>query len=227
MSKVRAVIYGRVSKPNAKTIDSDQPADKQYIENQIPVLVEYAKLRDIEVVEIITEKISTRKKNRPGYERVLTLARKRKIDMVLVWKFDRFARTTIELLLSLDEIHSLNMDFISYEDSIDTTTPIGKAMFGMQAVFAEFERSTMGLRISAGLARVKREQERTGKIATRSGKPIGKPPIPEAKIRNVEFLLDKGVADKEIRARLKVGKTKFYEIKKEWQLEKLSKTAVG
>ena len=78
------------------------------------------------------------KENRPELDKLLDLARKRKVDVVLVWKFDRFARSTKQLVTALDEFRELGVDFISYTENVDTSTPAGNALFTMVSAPRDF-----------------------------------------------------------------------------------------
>jgi len=93
----------------------------------------------------------------------LHYARARKIDIVAVFKFDRFGRSTQHLVRSLEEFRALGIEFISVMDSIDTSTPAGKATFGMLAVFAEFEKNLIVERVNAGLDRAKKQGKQLGR----------------------------------------------------------------
>ncbi len=81
----------------------------------------------------------------PNYRRLLDTVRKRQVDVVLVWSYDRFARSTVELILAVDEFRTLDVDFISYQQNIDTTTPHGRLYFTVAAGFAEFESAQLAL----------------------------------------------------------------------------------
>ena len=97
--------------------------------------------------------------------------------MVLVWRYDRFARSTRELVNALEEFNGLGIDFISYTEGADTTTPQGKLLFGIMASLAEFERSLIAERVKAGMQRAKAQ-----------GKHTGRPALPASKRRQIEDL---------------------------------------
>jgi DNA invertase Pin-like site-specific DNA recombinase len=126
---------------------------------------------------------------RPGLDEMLRDAVKRKFDIVMAWAVDRLGRSLPDLVGTMQELHSARVDLFLQQQSLDTTTPSGRAMFGMLSVFAEFERSMIQSRVKAGLDRAKAEQDagivRRGKDGRRK-KAIGRPKISpeiEAKIR--------------------------------------------
>jgi len=168
---MRAVIYARVSTPEKQ--------EKQDPEMQIREMTEFCERRGWSKPKpaVMIDRISSGKV-RPELEKLKALCRRRKFDVVLVYRFDRFARTQLELLEALQEFQALGVDFVSLHENIDTTTPAGKLMFGMIAAFAEFERAIIRERVISGLAdRQARLKEngsfltRKGKVCTRLGRP--------------------------------------------------------
>lgn len=128
-------------------------------ETQSLPLRNYAKAREaLEVIEYIDRESSG--KSRPRLEAMLKDARQRLFDVVVVVRFDRFARSVKELVLALEEFQSLGIDFVSLNESIDTSTAMGKFFFSVVAAFAEFERSIIRERVRAGVDRA-REQGKT------------------------------------------------------------------
>jgi DNA invertase Pin-like site-specific DNA recombinase len=107
--------------------------------------------------------ISGAKDRRPELDRLMTDARRRRFDIVLVARFDRFARSTRHLILALEEFQSLGVDFISLNESIDTSTPMGKMIFTVIGAVAELERSLIRERVMMGLERAKRQGKRLGR----------------------------------------------------------------
>lgn len=103
---------------------------------------------------------SGRRDNRPQYQALLAAARQRRIDVVLVWRYDRFARSTQALVHALNEFHRLGVDFISYQENIDTTTPQGELIFTVMASLAQFESALISERVNAGMARAKAQGKR-------------------------------------------------------------------
>lgn len=152
----KVAIYARVS-----TTDKGQNIDVQLMP-----LKEFVEKRGWEIYKIYSDQLSGAKENRPALDELLNDAKKRKIDCVLVFRFDRFARSTKHLINSLELFNSLGIDFISYSENIDTSTAAGKAMFTMISAFAEFERSLISERVKAGLAK-----------ARVSGKKLGRPKV--------------------------------------------------
>jgi DNA invertase Pin-like site-specific DNA recombinase len=162
---MRAVLYARVS-----TVDKGQDP-----EVQLSDLREYAIRRGFEVVAEFVDFASGARNGRPEYHRMFDAARKRQFDVLLVWRYDRFARSMQELVNALEEFRTLGIDFISYRENADTTTAEGKLIFGIMASLAEFERALIAERVKAGMARAKAQ-----------GKHVGRPRIPlqkEAAIR--------------------------------------------
>ena len=99
----------------------------------------------------------------PNIKRMLDAARKRRFDMLLVWRYDRFARSMRELVNALEEFRSLGIEFISYRENADTTTAQGKLIFGIMASLAEFERALIAERVKAGMARAKAQGRHVGR----------------------------------------------------------------
>ena len=160
---MKAAIYVRVSTSSktAGVFDQD-PA------MQVEPLRQRAKERDWEVVKVYADRASGAQENRPALDTLMRDARRGAFDVVMVWKFDRFARSMRQLVNALDEFRSLDIAFVSHQEALDSSTPSGRAMFGMIAVMAEFERSLIRERVVAGVEHAK-------KHGTRSGKAIGRP----------------------------------------------------
>src|SRR6201984_2548961 len=104
------------------------------------------------------------KDSRPELNRLMEDARKRKFDAIVVWRFDRFARSTKHLLLALEEFRSLGIQFISYQENMDTSSPLGQALFTIVSAVAQLERDLIRERVSAGI-----------RNARAGGKPHGRP----------------------------------------------------
>jgi DNA invertase Pin-like site-specific DNA recombinase len=151
MKPKRVAVYTRVS-------TGDQNADLQKNE-----LTEYCQWRKMEITEIYSDVMSGAKDRRPALDRLMADARRGKFDVVAVWRFDRFARSTSHLLRALEEFAALGIDFVSLKESIDTSTPTGKMVFTVLAAVAELERSTITERVRAGQRAAKRRGVRFGR----------------------------------------------------------------
>src|SRR5881296_1553313 len=154
MKNKRVALYARVSTKN----------NGQDPQTQLIALREYASHRGFEIIdEYVDVGISGAKDRRPELDRLMRDARRRKIDAVLVARFDRFARSTKELVLALEEFQALGIDFVSLNESIDTSTPIGKFFFNVVAAFAEFERSIIRERVRQGVERARAQGKQLGR----------------------------------------------------------------
>lgn len=152
----RAAIYARVS-----TSNNGQDPTLQTRE-----LREYCERRGWTVVgEYVDVGISGSKEKRPELDKLLVDAHRRRLDVILVWKLDRFGRSLRHLVNLLAELESLGIDFVSLRDNLDLTTPSGRLMFQIIGAMAEFERSLIQERVKAGM-----------RNARAKGKRIGRPP---------------------------------------------------
>ncbi len=169
MTAPRAALYARVS------TDEQDPA------MQLADLHRLAEHRGWAVVgEYIDQGVSGGKASRPGLDRLMADASAGKLDVVAVWRFDRFARSTRHLLLALEEFRALDVDFVSQRESIDTSTPMGRMVFTMVAAVAELERELIRERVIAGIRR-----------AQAQGKHVGRKKV-EIDLRPAVAMLDKG-----------------------------------
>ena len=155
-AKRRVAIYARVS-----TLDQDP-------QMQIRELRAYAKLRAFTVADEFIDHVSGATSERPELTKLWQTARARKIDTVLVWKFDRFARSTKQLIDALEEFRHLGVDFISITEQIDTSSPMGKAMFTVISAIAEFERSLISERVRSGIAKARAQGKQHGRPKTKA-----------------------------------------------------------
>ena len=155
MKETRVAIYTRVS------IDDQTTAAQEH------ELRQYAKHRGWTVQHVYTDQgYSGASEKRPALDELLRDARKRKFDVVLVWKFDRFARSLRQLVSALELFRKFRIDFVSATEAIDTSLLSGELVFQIFGAIAQFERALIGERVKAGLAQ-----------ARRNGKQIGRPPI--------------------------------------------------
>ena len=130
--------------------------------------------------------VSGAKAARPALDQLMADARGGKLDVVAVWRFDRFARSTRHLLQALEEFRALNVDFVSMREAIDTSTPMGKVVFTMIAAVAELERDVIRERVQAGVDRARAQ-----------GKQLGRPRR-ELDLRAAHILLDRGHSQREV-----------------------------
>jgi DNA invertase Pin-like site-specific DNA recombinase len=150
----RAAIYLRVS------------TGEQTVENQRRELEAAAAQRGWIVAATYTDHgISGAKgrEQRPGLDRMLKDGTRGKFDVVMCWAVDRMGRSLADLVGTLQELHGAKVDLFLHQQAVDTTTPAGRAMFGMMGVFAEFERSMIQSRVNAGLARARAAGIRLGR----------------------------------------------------------------
>ena len=166
---MKIAIYTRVS-------TQDQSVDMQTQE-----LKRYCGQRGFGIYKQYSDSgISGTKDRRPGLDELMADARKRMFDVVLVWRFDRFARSTKHLVTALEEFRHLGIDFISYQENIDTSSPLGKAMFTIVSAIAELERNILLERVRAGLRRAKE-----------NGRILGRPKRLDLDIRELQKMRDK------------------------------------
>ena len=162
----KAAIYIRVSTAGQNT------------DLQKDGLSEYAKRANLKIVnEYVDIAVSGRKEGRPALRQLMKAARNQEFDCVVVWKFDRFARSVSHLLKALEIFNHLGIRFISVQDQIDTDSPMGKAMFTIIGAMAELESSLISERVKAGMAAAKSR-----------GKKIGRPETPPYLVTQIEEL---------------------------------------
>ena len=179
----RTAIYARVS-----TLDQDPGL-------QLRELRSYAQSRGLNVAHEFIDKVSGTKDERPELNRLWQAVKARKVDIVLVWKFERFARSTKQLIDALEEFRHFGIDFISLTEQIDTSSPMGKAMFTIISAIAEFERSLISERVRAGIAKSRAQ-----------GKPHGRAPIDQETVKKIRELRAQNLSIREIARQLGVGK---------------------
>jgi putative DNA-invertase from lambdoid prophage Rac len=186
---MKAALYSRVSTHDQQTLPLQQKAMR-----------EYAKKRGWTVALQIKE-VGSGAKTRPEREELLKAARRREVDVVIVWRLDRWGRSLADLVATLKELSDLGIGFVSLNEAIDLTTPSGRALAGMLAVFAEFERDILRERVKAGIAQ-----------ARENGKRHGRPPTATNQAAEVKRLFKKGMSKAEIARRLKIGRTSVIRI---------------
>ena len=151
---MRVGLYARVS-----TLDKGQDTEVQLTD-----LRSYVQARGWMVVsEYVDKGQSGAKDRRPELDRLMRDARKRKIDLILCWRLDRLGRSLKHLILTLDELQSLSVGFVSYNENLDLTSSTGRLMFQLLGAFAEFERNMIRERVIAGLNHAKAKGKRLGR----------------------------------------------------------------
>lgn len=153
---MRAAVYARVSTAN----------NGQSPEMQLRDFSEYCERRGWNVAsgcEYVDCGISGTKENRPELDRLMADAHRRKFDVIVVWKFDRFARSVSHLLRALETFQALGIEFVSLTEGVDTSTPAGKMVFTVLGAVAELERSLICERVRAGLRNAKAKGKRLGR----------------------------------------------------------------
>jgi len=177
--------------PYARVSTTDQSTDSQLLD-----LRRYVRERGWNIFkEYVDEGISGTKESRPALNELMNDAKKRRFDMVLVWRFDRFARSTKHLILALEEFKNLGIDFVSYQENIDTSSPLGSAIFTIISAVAQLERDIIAERVKAGLRRAKE-----------NGKKLGRP---KAEVPNGEIyrLHSHGLSLRQIATQLNISKS--------------------
>ena len=180
----RVAIYARVS-----TFEKGQDPETQLLQ-----LREYIERRGFILIGEFVDYASGKTENREQYKAMLDKVRKRQIDVVLVWRYDRFARSTQALVNALNEFRTLNVDFISYQENIDTTTPQGELIFSIMASLAQFESALISQRVKAGMARAKAQ-----------GKRISRPTLSKAMQQKIETLHKQNRSINYIHKKLGIG----------------------
>lgn len=184
--KTRAALYARVS-----TTQHGQDVGLQLEE-----LRRVAEQRGWKVVEEFVDKgVSGSKESRPGLDDLMSAVESGKVDVVAVWRFDRFARSTSHLLQALEKFRGLGVEFMSLRESIDTSTPMGRAMFTMVAAIAELERELIRERVQAGVDRARARGIKLGR------------PRRELDLRAARILLDQGTSVREVADMLDVPRS--------------------
>src|SRR6266849_5952296 len=181
---LRVGLYARVS-----------TRDQQTLPLQIRAMREYAAKRRWIIAAQIKE-VGSGASQRELRETLLVTARRREIDVVLVWRLDRWGRSVADLVSTLQELQHLGVGFVSLNKALDLTTPAGRAMAGLLAVFAEFEREILRERTRSGLAQ-----------ARLNGKRLGRPETAGLRAAEIRKLHRAGASKSEIARRLEVGRT--------------------
>ncbi len=178
-------IYARVSTQDQST------------ESQLLDLRQYATSRGWSVFKEYTDNgVSGSTDNRPALRELMADAKKRRFGAVLVWRFDRMARSTKHLILALEEFRNLGIDFVSYQENIDTSSPLGSAIFTIISAVAQLERDIIRERVKMGLRR-----------ARENGKRLGRPQGTSLDIEAASRLRREGMGLRQIAEKLGSSKT--------------------
>lgn len=169
--------------------------DQHTIPLQIRALREYAARRGWTIAVQVKE-VGSGASERQLRGKLLQAARRREIDVVLVWRLDRWGRSVADLLATLQELEHIGVGFVSLTEALDLTTPAGRAMAALLAVFAEFEREILRERVRAGLAH-----------ARQNGQQLGRPKTAALHADRVRKLFRAGISKAEIARRLQIGRT--------------------
>ena len=181
---IRVAIYARVSTQDQST------------ESQLLDLRKYVSERGWHSFKEYTDNgVSGTTDSRPALNQLMNDARKRRFDMVLVWRFDRFARSTRHLINALEEFKNLRIDFVSYQENIDTSSPLGSAIFTIISAVAQLERDIIAERVKAGLRK-----------AVANGKKLGRPKL-DVDVEEIHRLRAKGLSLRDIAKATGISRT--------------------
>ena len=180
----RAGLYARVSTNDQQTLAMQNRAMREYA------------ARRTWTIALQVREVNSGAVRREAREKILEAARRREIDLVLVWRLDRWGRSVTDLLATLQELEHLGVGFVSLTEALDLTTSAGRAMAGLLAVFAAFEREILQERTKAGLAH-----------ARQNGKKLGRPATAAIYAAEVRKLHRAGISKSEIARRVQIGRT--------------------
>ncbi len=183
-SSMRVGLYARVS-----------TYDQHTLSLQMEAMHNYAHHRQWKVAMAI-EDIESGAKERPKREVLLQAARKREIDAILVWRLDRWGRSSTDLILTLQELSDLKVGFVSLTEALDLTTATGRAMAGLLAIFSQFERDVLRERVKTGIAHARKQ-----------GKPHGRPKSAALYTEEVRKLFEQGLSKSLIAKKLGISRT--------------------
>ena len=180
-------IYARVS------------TDKQKVDMQLDELRQFAARSGWKIYkEYIDENFTGANTNRPAFQEMMDAARKRRFDMLIVWKLVRLSRSLKDLINTIDELGSSGIDFVSYDNKLDTSTPTGKLVFQIVGAVAEFEKDIIKERVVSGLA-----------SARLKGKRLGRPPVPSVTMEKAQEMRSEGLSFRKIGKELGIDEGVF------------------
>ena len=172
----------------------------QSVEMQTSDLRRYCEQRRFEIHKEYSDKgISGTKDRRPALDELMSDAKKKKFDAVLCWRFDRFARSTKHLITALEEFRHLGIEFISYQENIDTSSPLGRALFIIVGAIGELERNIILERVRAGLKRAKE-----------NGVILGRPKKLDLDAQELQKMRDGGLSFRQIGKKVKACPATVY-----------------
>jgi len=180
---MRAALYARVS-----------THDQQTLGLQVEAMSAYLQGRGWEAVRRVQD-VGSGARERAGREGLLKAARRRELDAIVVWRLDRWGRSLPDLVVTFRELTELGIGFVSLAEALDLMTPTGRAMAGMLAVFAEFEREVLRERIQAGIAHARKE-----------GREHGRPPSARRKSVEAKKLAASGMNKSQIARQLSISR---------------------
>ena len=180
----RAGLYARVS-----------TVDQQTLPMQMRALRDFAAKRGWTIAVQVKE-VGSGAVDREMRQQLIEAARRREIDVVLMWRLDRWGRSLADLVATLQELTDLDVAFVSLTEALDLTTSTGRAMAGMLSVFAAFEHDILRERVRAGLAH-----------ARKNGIRLGRPATAARKAAEVRKLFRQGISKSEVARRLEIGRT--------------------
>ena len=169
--------------------------DQQTLPMQLSAMRAYARRRGWKVV-VEEREVGSGAKTRPKREEILKAARRRDLDAILVWRLDRWGRSLLDLIGTLQELHTVGVGFVSLPEALDMTTPGGRALAGMLAVFAEFERDILRDRVKAGIAQARKE-----------GRPHGRPATVTQHAGEIGSLFASGTSKRQIASKLGISRS--------------------
>lgn len=189
---MRVGLYARIS-----------TQEQQTLKLQTEAMLDYVERRGWSAAFQI-EDIGSGAEEREGRETLMKAARQRQLDVILVWKLDRWGRSLGDLVTTLDELNELNVGFVSLTEALDLTTKTGRAMAGLLAVFAEFERELLRERVKAGIAKSRSK-----------GTVWGRPRSAAKHQKKVKELFEQGLSKSEIARQVGIGRTSVRRILEE------------
>jgi putative DNA-invertase from lambdoid prophage Rac len=182
--ETRAGLYARVSTHDQQTLPMQLAAMRQYVRKRGWT------------VALEVQEVASGARERPERQRLIDAAKRRDVDAIVVWRLDRWGRSVADLVTTLHDLTTVEVGFISLNEALDLTTPSGRALAGMLAVFAEFERDILRDRVRAGIAQARKE-----------GKPHGRPRTAARLVGQMRELRKEGVSNRKIAVRLGVSRT--------------------